>query len=371
MKKLKMVALSLALMMLISLLPAFGLAETTGALYVNYGKLKPMYEEADDESEQVGEVQKDQVFTLLSQTEKWARVSYVDNAGLMREGYIKFSNLKEKTADFGNAYLQSEDGVTKVPLRKTAKKSGRVLGKYFPGVLVHLLEAPGERYTKVQIGSVIGYVESTSLLVNPTEETPAAELAVAAIQNPDNYSLTLREAASYKAEKFRGYQNGTPVVVLGVTDEFAHVLTQDGRTGFMMSTGLTPTPVFADLDPEDMTERPKGYTSIIDNQEGEGAHLRRRGSTASESMGLYRNGTEVVVVGGTTWWKKVWVEGHTGYMMAKLIRGFEPSEDSEDVNTEPQFDWTIENFQNPPGWNDTLDGGDTVGGDGVKAPEGE
>lgn len=364
MKKSRTLALLLALALTIGLLPAIGLAETAAAAYVNSGKLKPLYEEPDDGSAQIGEVQKGQVFTLLSRDNKWAQVAYTDPAGIERRGYIKDSNLKESKETYGTAFIKGSDEALKAPLRKTAKKSGTVLAKYFPGVLVQLLETPGERYTKVQIGNQAGFVETALLHLEREGEGLIREMEEATVQNPDGYSLSLREAPNYKSEKFRGYQNGTAVLVLGMTDEFAHVLTPDGRTGFMMSTGLSPAPVYADLNPEDITERPKGYTSIIDNPEGGGAHLRRRGSTASESMGLYRNGTEVVVVGGTAWWKKVWVNGHTGYMMAKLIRGFVPSED--EVNTEPQFDWNLDNFQNPPGWNDTL-----TGGDGVKAPEGE
>lgn len=368
MKKSRLTALLLALMICVFLLPALaeGQTEKGGLQYYNAGKLKPVYEEQDDGSAQAGELQKGQEFTLLSQDKKWAQIAYMDPAGQERTGYVKVSNLKEQAKSHGTAFIKGPDDMSKVPLRKSAKKSGTVLGKYYSGVLADLLEEPGEKYTKVRIGSVTGFIETAYLKTRDAEQEQGFELMTATVSNPDNYSLTLREGASYKSEKFRGYQNGTTVLVLGVTEEFVHVLTPDGRTGFMMATGLTPSPAYADLDPKNITERPKGYTSVIDNPGGEGAHLRRRGSTASESMGLYRNGTEVVVTGGTTWWKKVWVDGYTGYMMAKFIRGFVPSEDESDGSSDQQFKWDMDSFNNPPGWDEAVSSGD-----GVDAPEGE
>lgn len=350
---------------LLALLLAFGhlsalhagvAAETGGALYVNTGKLKLLYEAMDDGSAQTGEIQKDQAFTLLQREGKWALVAYVDLAGQERQGYIRDAGLKPQGADHGQAYILSDDGASKVPLRRSTGKNGTVIAKYHSGVLATLLEEPGEKVTRVRVGSLTGYIDS-GLLV---EELPASaslgEIPEADVLNPDAYSLSLREAPDYKSQKLRGYPNGARVKILGVTEGFAHVLTADGRSGFMMASGLTPQPVYADLDPADFAGRPSGYTSVIDNQDGQGAHLRRKGSTASESMGLYKNGTEVVVYGGTAWWKQVWVDGKTGYMMARLIRGFVPTEGDEVV--EPPIDWTLEEFQNPPGW------------DGVDAPEG-
>lgn len=359
MNKPRFAPLFLALLICLALFPAqpaIAQPAPEGALFVNQGRLKPVYEARDDGSAQVGEVSKGQAFTLLERDGKWASVAYVDPAGRAREGYIKDSNLQPQPADYGFAFIRSTDMMSKVPLRRSAKKSGTVIAKYFSGVRAQLLEARGEKYTRVLIGGLMGYIESAFLVPHLPADAPAPLIPSAAVQNPEGHSLTLRAEPNYKAEKLKGYPNGTEVQVLGMTEEFAQVLTSQGRTGFMMASALSPAPVYADLDPEDITVRPEGYTSVIDNKDGEGAHLRRKGSTASESMGLYRNGTEVVVTGGTSWWKKVWVEGHTGYMMAKLIRGFEPTEGEDYV--EPPIDWTLEEFQNPPGW------------DGVDAPEG-
>ncbi len=367
MKKVRFIALLLTLLM------AFGTtasAQSGQKTYANTGKLKPMYEKADDRSEQVGEVQKGQRFTLLSLDARWAQVSYLDPMGQERTGFIKANNLKEQGEDLGYAWLVSVDN-GKIPLYKSAKKSSTVLIRVYPGVLAELLEKKGDKTTKVRVGSLVGFVDSANLSAHAPGQNNQGLQVEAAVQNTDNYSLTLREGPNYKSEKFRGYANGTKVIILGVTEEFAQVMTPEGRTGFMMAQALSPAPTYADLDPADKTERPRGYTSIIDNPEGEGAHLRRRGSSASESMGLYKNGTEVVVTGGTAWWKKVWVDGHTGFMMAKLIRGFVPSE-GESESSEPQFDWNEDTFNNPPGWDDAVNPKeDSPKGDGVTAPQGE
>jgi len=120
-------------------------------------------------------------------------------------------------------------------------------------------------------------------------------------------------------------------------DDFAQVLAPDGRLGFMMAWGLNPQPyaalpaapavlpgMTAPPDPAPMPLVPPDsfdYITRIDNTGGQGAHLRQRAATSSDTQGLYPNGTQVWVLRYGEYWTQVWVDGKTGWMMTKLLQG--------------------------------------------------
>ncbi len=329
--------------LLAALLPLFllalpAMAEETGnftvtsALYLNAGAARPIHENGDEASAVIRQLDTGEAFELLGITGSWAEILVYSEAGDPLHGWTRPEGLRQKEASDGAALaiVSSADPSVRVHLRTSASKSAKSLGKYFSGVVVRVLDQEGGIWTRVRIGSLEGYMETGSLVLDgPVGSVPSLIPAVL-VNYQDGFSLTLRAGQSYQSEKQGAVPNGQPVRVLGVTEEFAHVLTEEGKTGFMMASALTPQPVYADIPYVASIPRPDGAVSVIDNPNGQGAHLRQRGSTASESLGLYPNGTEVVVTGGTVYWKQVWVDGRTGYMMAQLIRGFVPEEFQED-----------------------------------------
>ena len=318
---------------LLVLLPIFAGAGQAGftvepLLYLNAGAAKPVYTAADSESDVIGELGTGEAFELLSQTDAWAEILVFSEAGDRLPGWVSPEGLRQKTAEDGAALaiVNSPDPAVRVHLRTGTGGSSKSLGKYYNGVVAQVLEQPRDNRVRVRIGTLEGYMETQSLLLDAPVGSVLSFIPAVLTANPDAAGLTLRSGQSYQSDKQGAVSNGQPVRVLGVTEEFAHVITQDGRVGFMMASGLSPQPVYADIGPAAFIPRPEGSVSVIENPGGQGAHLRTRGSTASDSLGLYPNGTEVIVTGGTTYWKQVWVDGKTGYMMAQLIKGFVPEE---------------------------------------------
>ncbi len=328
----------LAALLLISLLPlpaAKAVGESfvvESPLYLNAGAARPVYENSDDASAVIRELDTGEAFELLGISGSWAEILVFSEAGDHLHGWAKPEGLRQKNASDGAALaiVNSADPSVRVHLRQSAGRESKSLGKYFSGVVARVLEQPNSSWTRVRIGSLEGFMETSQLALDGPVGSVPVLIPTVLVNYQDGFSLTLRAGQSYQSGKQGAVQNGQPVRVLGVTEEFAHVLTGEGKTGFMMASGLTPQPVYADIVPEALIPRPDGSLSVIDNPGGQGAHLRLRGSTASESLGLYPNGTEVVVTGGTAYWKQVWVDGRTGYMMAQLIRGFVPAEFQED-----------------------------------------
>ena len=296
--------------------------------WVNAGAARPVYENADSAAEIIRELSPGETFELLSQVGVWTGILVFNEAGEPVAGWISPEGLRPKEPGDGarRATVNSPDSYVRVPLRARPRQNAESLGKYYNGASALVLEQPLGGWVKVRLGSLEGYFEEKFLLLDAPAGSVPSFIPTVTVSNPGDPGLTLRAGQSYQSDKLGAVSNGEPVRVLGVTEEFAHVITPDGRVGFMMASGLSPQPVYADVDPIAYSPRPEGSVSVVDNPSGQGAHLRKRGSTDSDSLGLYPNGTEVVVTGGTTYWKQVWADGKTGYMMAKLIRGFVPEE---------------------------------------------
>lgn len=263
---------------------------------------------------------------LLETRGEWSMVLFWNEAGEPGPGYVKADKVVQRQAEESTnmAVLTSTEG-QRVALYKGRNAKGTVLYRYAPGVRVQVLSLDEKGWAKVGIQAVEGYVRQDSLDWNLQQYQPA-DLPEVRVQYAKAHSLSMREAASYKAKQLGGVPNGEVVRVLGVGGEFAHVMTGDGRVGFIMAAGLYPQPLLAEVTQTAPVAKPEGMETIIDNPDGQGANLRARASSAGDMLGLYPNGTAVVVTGGSSWWKKVWVDGKTGYMMAKLLRDFVPKE---------------------------------------------
>lgn len=332
--------LALALLLALPGLTPAEQAAPEPQLLVNPGKALTLYAQPDRKADRLGQLYRGEAVELLEQSEGWARVRRYLPTGQAETGWVMDDGLRPVAVSDGPAFalVNSPDPALRAQLHTGSSAKSRVLGKYFNGVLVRVLQPAQGDWVKVGIGSLEGFMRLEQLALSARPDGAEARVPTATVQNPRDPGLTLRAGQSYQSDKLGGYSNGTQVRVLGVTEEFAQVQTADGQLGFMMASGLSPQPIYADIDPGAYTQQPEGALSVVDNPAGQGAHLRQKGSTSSPSLGLYPNGTQVVVTGGTAWWKQVWVEGRTGYMMATLIRGFVPSEDGG------EDDWVMEDW---------------------------
>lgn len=344
--KMRRHSLFLALLVALSLcLPALAeqVQQPAAPLYISPGQDLVIYDTRDDSEKSSLLLPAGMACQVQQQEGEWANILYVNLAGDVNSGWVKAATLRAKTEQDGPSYgiVNSPDPLTRVPLYQKASSKAKTNGKYYNGAVVQVLKAPEKTFVKVRIGSLEGYMKTELLALDAPFGSIVPTIPSPQVQNPKYAGLTLRAGPSYKAEKQGSEGNGSHVRVLGIRDDFAHVILEDGRVGFMEASSLSPQPIYADLDPGVYTPEPKGMETVIDNPDGQGAHLRAKGSTASDSLGLYVNGTRVIVTGGTTWWRKVWVDGKTGYMMAKLLRGFVP----EDKPEEEGVTWTDDDFQ--------------------------
>ena len=334
---------ALAMVMALCLMPLAALAQEAGTvaapLYLNTGEARNIHGAALEGADVLRVLKPNEAFEMVSNQAGWASIRVFTESGEMLAGWAMSQGLRLKTAEDGysTAVIAPHNPDDRPDLRTGPRNSADSLGRYFPGVVARVLTQPENGWVGLGIGSLEGYMREDDLAFDPPPGSVADLLPRVSVSYQDGPSLTMRAAQSFQSEKVTAYRNGTQVGVLGFTDDFAQVLTPDGRVGFMMAWGLDPQPYAAlPLAPAvlpGMTAPPAptlkpvvppdsfDYITRIDNTGGQGAHLRQRATTSSDTQGLYPNGTQVWVLRYGEYWTQVWVDGKTGWMMTKLLQG--------------------------------------------------
>lgn len=143
---------------------------------------------------------------------------------------------------------------------------------------------------------------------------PAASAASYATATVKGGWLRLRDGASSDAETISAYFTGTTVTILGSKNGWYHVLTPDGKTGYMHADYLTVTGAINGGQLEENT------AATIVSGNGKPVRLRSGPSVNYSIIASYAVGTKLTILstGGT--WSKVRVNGRTGYMMNEFIK---------------------------------------------------
>ncbi len=125
-------------------------------------------------------------------------------------------------------------------LRTEPRTNAKSLGKYYNGVLVAIRGVSGGEWAKVAIGSLEGYMKTEFLVIGEVhgQTKPATAMPVMIVSNPNSArNLHLRAGQSIYSKSLGLYNNGTKVVLMGFSDEWAHVIV-DGKMGFMLANFL-------------------------------------------------------------------------------------------------------------------------------------
>ncbi len=137
----------------------------------------------------------------------------------------------------------------------------------------------------------------------------------ALVSNPNpSDRLHLRTQPSKEGLSLGRYYNGVQVQVMGPQQDGWVPVRLGVLTGFMMAQFLQmPGQGVAPLSamPVMQVHTPSGTDKL---------HLRLEQSTASPSLGLYPNGTPVIVMGFDSLWAHVIVEGQIGFMMGRYLK---------------------------------------------------
>ena len=136
--------------------------------------------------------------------------------------------------------------------------------------------------------------------------------------------LRLRSAPGYDAETIGSYFTGTEVTVLGLANEWYHVRTPDGLTGYMHSdylakpdgstSGSGGSGAAENADPN-----PAPQQATVTSSNGMGVKLRTGPSTGYGVIMVVPVGTVVTILLEGEQWHYVRVGDKMGYMMAQFL----------------------------------------------------
>ncbi len=156
-------------------------------------------------------------------------------------GYHDKAEWPLKLNDY-TAAVNNPNPAHRLNLRVAPDKNSRSLGKYYNGVQVVINGAiekndKGEEWVKVSVCGLQGYMDN-SFLNYEAEKDPASAMPVMKVHNTNPVgNLHLRSAQSTDSASLGLYDNGTKVILMGFTGEWAHVIV-NGQTGFMMAKYL-------------------------------------------------------------------------------------------------------------------------------------
>ncbi len=124
--------------------------------------------------------------------------------------------------------------------------------------------------------------------------------------------LRMRTSPSTSSVILNRYPSGTVLSVLDQEDDWVFVQASDGNRGYMLSSYL-------DIGTGTATTSVSSGTAYVTSSNGKSVNLRARASKNAVSIERYPVGTKVTVTGIHGSWRKVSVNGKSGYMMAQYL----------------------------------------------------
>ncbi len=245
------------------------------------------------------------VVTITGQTGSWYSVRTPDGlTGYMNSAYLKVSggggggggSIPSGTT----AYVTSTNGLN-VRLRSGPGKGYSILAAYAPGTACTVLTA-GQNWSRIQIGSVTGYMMTSFLTINPItpvtptpqpQPHPSGEYKVY-VTSSNGKGVNLRSGPSkgYPSIGFYSVATEAWMVTAGHTWSYIRI---GNRYGYMMSQFLTTT------------EPPVN------------PNLRAAPTTAGKVIKSFKVGTRLNIITRGKDWYFIQIGGIYGYMMRQFI----------------------------------------------------
>lgn len=214
------------------------------------------------------------------------------------------------------ARVVNPNGGSYVNLRAGRSYEAAILARCPVGSSVEII-TKGEWHV-VRYQGVKGYMHSNFVSLSAQGGTIQTANANATIATRNGGRLNLRDDASASANVLGSFNPGTRVRVLThgktwcrvqVGSSYGYMSSQYLRFDGMSASPSAPTPAI------------KGYAAVVNNPgSAQVLNLRREASVASQSLGQYRNGVAVTVLGVGKEWHRVNVDGKTGYMAANYVK---------------------------------------------------
>lgn len=254
--------------------------------------------------------------TLLSFNNGWYKVKIGSLEGYMLSDYLTINGSSQGASHVISAQpvvTIRNAGGTGLHLRSAQSTSSASYGLYANGTQVTVLGI-SETWAHVQIDGQIGFMLLSGLTprlqFGSTEIVSEAAPGIAYVNNPNPQDrLNLRTQPNKEAPSLGKYYNGTSVSLLSSESNGWYRVKIGSLEGYMQDKYLSLYRSVASAQP----------TVTVQDTSGTGLTLHSGQSTRSASLGFYKNGTLVTVLGLSKSWCHVQVDGQMGFMLLSCL----------------------------------------------------
>ena len=192
-------------------------------------------------------------------------------------------------------------------LRQTASLDAKVLGQYWTGTWVEILEA-GETWSKVKVDGKVGYMMSKYL-------NNGATGSVLYVRTNTGIGLNLRQGPSMDSAIITSFPINTAVTVLQRGTNWHKVQVSD-KTGYMATRYLVSSKAPSYTKPVD-----KHFTATLKNINGGSVvNFRLYPGMKTKVLKVVPVGTKVTVLEMGENWSKVELDGQRGYVSTYFLK---------------------------------------------------
>ena len=260
------------------------------------------------------------VVTITGQTGSWYSVKTPDSrVGYMNSAYLRVSggggggggNIPSGST----AYVTSANGLN-VRLRSGPGKGYSILAAYAPGTSCTVLTS-GRNWSRIQIGSLTGYMMSQFLTTGPVNPTPQPQphptgeyKVYVTSRNGKGVNLRSGPSKGYPSIGFYSVNTEAWMVTAGHTWSYIRV---GNRYGYMMSEFLTT------VEPPVNPDVPILGAAYVVAANGRNVNLRAAPTTAGKVIRSFRVGTRLNIITRGRDWYFIQIGGYYGYIMRQFI----------------------------------------------------
>lgn len=277
---------------------------------------KKLYNKLDGGASVLGRLETGMQTTVLAVTpDNWLFVLAGDRYAFMPGGGISPAITFATPRSAAAKDAQEKDlyaGVMRETPLYQAEDRTDVLRTLQKGDLLTVLRF-GPDLTRVTDGKHTGYVSSLHINLECGEWNIPLHEYTAAVSCPPQERLHLRETPWLDSGSLGKYYNGTQVIINGSAENGFLPVSVGGFQGYMKEEFLAVSGTAA-------------YDSVVSGMPilrvttpSGRLHLRSAQNTASQSLGLYADGTLVTLCGLTDEWAHVLVGGQIGFMLRKYL----------------------------------------------------
>lgn len=237
----------LAVMLVAACLPFSAWCEAAcplaGHPCINAESDKTIHGEPDPTARVIGTLQQQTIFQVVAEKNGWLKILLQDaGASARSSGWISREGVRRTSYLDGaeTAVVHNPDPADRLHLRAKPKVSSQSLGKYYNGAVVAVLDDhSSSEWTKVRIGTLVGYMQARYLESGAAAASVMSARPGVMVSNGSGKGLHLREYPRITSASQGLYANGTQALVLGLTEQWYHVQIGD-EFGFMSAHGIRP-----------------------------------------------------------------------------------------------------------------------------------